>query len=344
MSHSNSQLFALGRASFEAARRIEILPPGHPAAGLHGHSFQLTLQQHGTWEAERLAQHLATAVAPLNYSELNQHLAIPSDGALLRHLSSTLPPPAAAQLRLRSAPDQGVEQWADGSRHAWHRYRFEAAHRLPNVPPDHPCGRMHGHSFGVTLYLRLSNDDPHALAAAALDRHWSTLHARLHHTCLNQLAGLTNPTSELLSHWLWQQLRPQLPALSRVSVRETATAGCDYDGEHFRIWKERTFESALALPQQGLGLHGHSYRIRLHLTSPLDELLGWTVDYGDVKRLFQPLYQQIDHHRLDQLPQLPQADTPHLADWLRQRLAPALPQLHRIELWETSCYGVLLEW
>jgi len=30
-------------------------------------------------------------------------------------------------------------------------YRFEAAHRLPMVPPDHKCARMHGHSFLVSV-------------------------------------------------------------------------------------------------------------------------------------------------------------------------------------------------
>ena len=30
-------------------------------------------------------------------------------------------------------------------------YTFEAAHRLPQVPQDHKCFRMHGHSFRVEV-------------------------------------------------------------------------------------------------------------------------------------------------------------------------------------------------
>ena len=30
-------------------------------------------------------------------------------------------------------------------------FRFEAAHRLPHVPQDHKCFRMHGHSYGVDV-------------------------------------------------------------------------------------------------------------------------------------------------------------------------------------------------
>jgi 6-pyruvoyltetrahydropterin/6-carboxytetrahydropterin synthase len=43
-------------------------------------------------------------------------------------------------------------------------------------------------------------------------------------------------------------------------------------------------------------LHGHSYCIRLHLTAPLDKALDWTVDYGEVKARFKPVYRELDHH------------------------------------------------
>ncbi|WP_242445782.1 6-pyruvoyl trahydropterin synthase family protein [Chromatium okenii] len=135
-----------------------------------------------------------------------------------------------------------------------------------------------------------------------LDALWQPLHAELHHACLNDISGLENPTSELLAQWLWQRFAPQLPTLRRVTVCETATAGCHYDGQQFRIWKEQRFESAVQFPDAPAGdgrrrLHGHSYLLRLLLSAPLDAVLGWTVDYGDVKTLFTPVYRQLDHHR-----------------------------------------------
>ncbi|MDP3938581.1 MAG: 6-carboxytetrahydropterin synthase, partial [Deltaproteobacteria bacterium] len=33
-------------------------------------------------------------------------------------------------------------------------FTFEAAHRLPNVPPAHKCARLHGHSFQVAVHVR----------------------------------------------------------------------------------------------------------------------------------------------------------------------------------------------
>ncbi|HXH02879.1 MAG TPA: 6-carboxytetrahydropterin synthase, partial [Candidatus Competibacteraceae bacterium] len=116
-----------------------------------------------------------------------------------------------------------------------------------------------------------------------------------------------------------------------------------------RIWKEQSFESAVRLVQAPAGdrrrcLHGHSYRVRLHLTAPLDAVLGWTIDYGEVKALFQPLYARLDHQRLDELEGLAQAASGTLAEWIRARLAAALPALDRIDLWETPERGVSLCW
>jgi len=33
-------------------------------------------------------------------------------------------------------------------------YTFEAAHRLPNVPPGHKCSRLHGHSFHLAVHVK----------------------------------------------------------------------------------------------------------------------------------------------------------------------------------------------
>jgi len=48
---------------------------------------------------------------------------------------------------------------------------------------------------------------------------------------LNEIAGLENPTSENLARWIWQRLKPSLPGLSSIVIRETCTSGCIYRGE-----------------------------------------------------------------------------------------------------------------
>ena len=113
-------------------------------------------------------------------------------------------------------------------------FTFEAAHRLPMVPPDHKCARMHGHSFRVDVTVAGPLDErmgwlmDYADIAALVE---PILKAELDHRALNDVPGLENPTSENLAHWLWQKLKPGLPSLTRIIVHETCDARCEYEGD-----------------------------------------------------------------------------------------------------------------
>jgi 6-pyruvoyltetrahydropterin/6-carboxytetrahydropterin synthase len=114
------------------------------------------------------------------------------------------------------------------------RYRFEAAHRLPNVPAEHKCYRLHGHSFEVEVSLLGPVDErvgwlvDFGEITAVVE---PLLLDELDHRTLNEVPGLENPTSELLCLWLWRRLKPLLPSLSAVTVHETCTARCIYRGD-----------------------------------------------------------------------------------------------------------------
>jgi len=353
-----ARLYTVATAPFEAARQGAILPPGHRGRRLHGHSFLARVRAqlpvgwapfHGA-ETDELAERLAAGVAPLDYQLLNERLPVPTDENLARWVRARLAVPGVATVGIQSTRDQGADLDEQDHVHVWRRFRFEAAHQLPNVPEGHQCGRMHGHGFEVILHADQDlRDQDMGVDFDHLGELWAPLHAELHYACLNDLPGLDNPTGERLAAWLWRRLQPALPALSWVTVYETASAGCHYDGTRYRIWKEQRFESALRLPWAGAAdprqrLHGHSYVIRLHLTAPLDEVMGWTVDYGDVKALFKPIYDQLDHHRLDELASLKEPDLPTLLHWLRAAMAERLPQLDRLDLYQTPGCGATLCW
>lgn len=354
----SERLFYVASVPFEAACRVAILPEGHRARRLHGHSFTAKVRAElpPGWrsfpggETDALTQTLAHRVAPLDYRDLNEHLPVPTDENLARWIRHGLAVPRIASVGVQSTRDQGADLDASDHAHLWHRFRFEAAHRLPNVPEGHQCGRMHGHGFEVILHADqdLQGQDM-GIDFDRLAALWAPVQAQVHYACLNDLDGLENPTSEMLANWLWQRINPVLPALSWITVYETATAGCHYDGRHYRIWKEQRFEGALQLLGAPDGdprrrLHGHSYLLRLHLTAPMDAVLGWTVDYGDVKALFKPVYARLDHHRLNDLPGLRDADPANLALWMREEVAGALPQLDRIDLHPAPGCGVNLCW
>jgi 6-pyruvoyltetrahydropterin/6-carboxytetrahydropterin synthase len=114
----------------------------------------------------------------------------------------------------------------------WKEFTFEAAHRLPNVAPDHKCARLHGHSFAVAVHVS-GPLDPHlgwVRDFADLSVAWAPLHDQLDHRYLNDVSGLENPTSEVLAKWIWERLLPVLPGLARIVVKETCTTGCIYEG------------------------------------------------------------------------------------------------------------------
>jgi 6-pyruvoyltetrahydropterin/6-carboxytetrahydropterin synthase len=111
-------------------------------------------------------------------------------------------------------------------------FQFEAAHRLPHVPPGHKCARLHGHSFQVEIVVE-GPVDPQmgwVMDYADIKSAFTPIHQRLDHHFLNEIPGLENPTSERIAEWIWSQLRPGLPLLTEIVVAETCTARCVFRG------------------------------------------------------------------------------------------------------------------
>jgi 6-pyruvoyltetrahydropterin/6-carboxytetrahydropterin synthase len=343
---------------FEAARSVGVLPDGHRARRLHGHSFiaKVRAELPNQWaaftgdEVDRLRARLATAVSPLDYQSLNETVQQPTDENLARWLRRRLDVPGVDTIGLQSTAHQGVDLDASEHAHLWRRYSLQSAHRLPHVPAGHQCGRMHGHGFEILLHADQDlGSKPLGTDYDLIDELWAPIDVELNHACLNDVPGLENPTSELIAAWIWNRLKPALPELSWVTVYETAQCGANYDGNRYRIWKEMTLDSSLALKRAPVDdhrrrIHGHTYTLRLHLHAPLDTVMGWTVDFGDVKTMFGPVFKRIDHQPLHELPGLEDPDSASIAQWIRREVAEDLPAVDRIDLYETRGCGVILSW
>lgn len=341
-----ARVWTAASAGFEAARHFDPSPRAPRGRGLHGHGFKVCVFASGAesaypgGEVVMLRQRLREAVAPLDYAHLNQWIDTPDDLSLARWIGARPGLAGAARIALRSTDAQGVDIDAGGRAQIWRRYAFQAAHWLPRVPAGHKCGRMHGHGFEVVIHAWAQA----GVDAAALDAAWEPLRGTLDFHCLNDLEGLENPTSEMLAAWLWRRLHAALPACASVTVFETGSAGSNFDGHAWRIWKDFSFDSAVRLDHAPADapesrLHGHTFDLRLQLRAPLDEVQGWILDYGDVKTLFEPVFKALDHRPLHAMDGLSGADTGSLAAWIMRATSPALPQLARVDLMETPGCG-----
>ena len=114
----------------------------------------------------------------------------------------------------------------------FHVFHLECARRLPRLPAEHPCARLHGHSFRIEVHVSgpLNAGLGWVVDFAELDAAWRPIAAQLDHRTLNDVPGLDNPTSENLAAWLWDRLQPALPGLDKIVVQETVHAGCVYTG------------------------------------------------------------------------------------------------------------------
>lgn len=110
------------------------------------------------------------------------------------------------------------------------------------------------------------------------------------------------------------------------------------------IYKEFSFEAAHRLPNVPEGhkcarLHGHSFHVRIYVEGPVGEHSGWVMDYADLKRAFQPIYQQLDHYYLNDIEGLENPTSENLCRWIWAKLKPELALLSRVEVMETCTTG-----
>jgi 6-pyruvoyltetrahydropterin/6-carboxytetrahydropterin synthase len=109
-------------------------------------------------------------------------------------------------------------------------FQIESARFLPHLEKTHPCARMHGHSFRITLTLV---GDLDAKIGWVID--YNEIQARmkpilsnLDHHVLNEVPGLENPTSEILARWIYEKITTTLPEVVQISVAETPMTECSY--------------------------------------------------------------------------------------------------------------------
>jgi len=112
------------------------------------------------------------------------------------------------------------------------------------------------------------------------------------------------------------------------------------------IFKEFSFEAAHRLPNLPAGhkctrLHGHSFRVAVHVAGPVAEREGWVMDFAGIKSALQPIKDQLDHYSLNEIEGLENPTSEVLARWIWTRLALRLPGLSQLVVRETCTSGCI---
>lgn len=111
-------------------------------------------------------------------------------------------------------------------------FAFDSAHFLPNVPEGHKCKNMHGHTYHLRVYIKGMPNSNYGwiMDFKELKDSIMPLIDELDHKVMNEVKGLENPTAENITIWFWDKLKPVIPALSKLELKETPTTGVIYEG------------------------------------------------------------------------------------------------------------------
>ena len=112
------------------------------------------------------------------------------------------------------------------------QFTFDSAHFLSKVPEGHKCRQIHGHTYKLTVFIEGPVDNKMGWVSdfTNIKQIVSDTIEIVDHKLLNNIEGLENPTCEILSIWLWNRIKNEIPLLSKIELYETPTSGVIYEG------------------------------------------------------------------------------------------------------------------
>ncbi len=119
----------------------------------------------------------------------------------------------------------------------------------------------------------------------------------------------------------------------------------------FTIFKDYSFAAGHAIRGHTRGcqnLHGHNYRVRVHVSSPTLDGLGMVIDFADLKAIVDDVVGKFDHAVINEIPPFDVRNTTAelLAQYVFDEVAPRLPagrRVARVEVWETESSCAIYE-
>ncbi|MEO8275797.1 MAG: 6-carboxytetrahydropterin synthase QueD [Thermoanaerobaculia bacterium] len=117
------------------------------------------------------------------------------------------------------------------------------------------------------------------------------------------------------------------------------------------IFKDFTFSAAHQIRGHTGGcqnLHGHNYRVRVHVRARELDGLGMVIDFADLKKIVAEVVDPLDHRYLNDIPPFDVRNTTAevLSRYVFEEIGPRLPagrELVKVEIWETDTSCAIYE-
>jgi 6-pyruvoyltetrahydropterin/6-carboxytetrahydropterin synthase len=108
-------------------------------------------------------------------------------------------------------------------------FHFSASHQLVGLASDHPCTRLHGHNYVITVELEASKLNKVGFVTDYRDLQpmKDYIDSVLDHHHLNDIFPF-NPTAELIAKALYTQFKKAFPQISAVECKETDKTSARY--------------------------------------------------------------------------------------------------------------------
>lgn len=112
------------------------------------------------------------------------------------------------------------------------QFAFSASHILEGLPQEHPCTRLHGHNYVVTVHLKSKklNNTGFVKDYRELSIVKEYLDNKLDHRHLNDVFEF-NPTAENMAKYLYDTFKESIPELYAVEVSETPKTTAIYEAD-----------------------------------------------------------------------------------------------------------------
>lgn len=110
------------------------------------------------------------------------------------------------------------------------QFAFSASHILNRLGDDHPCARLHGHNYVITMHLQSETLNEHGFVVDYRDLREvkDYIDTHLDHRHLNDIID-THPTAENIARYIYDKFTTVLPQLYAVEVSETPKTSALYE-------------------------------------------------------------------------------------------------------------------